>query len=62
MSPLGAKRCKRLAKKTGIVTGGSVYSNSISVTFDGNRTPSTLHRDYIERISSKCDVNSDPES
>ena len=48
MSPLGASRCARLAKKTGTVVGGSVYVNSVSVLFDGNRSRTTIHREYVE--------------
>ncbi len=55
MSRLGAARCRRLAEKTGTVVGGSIYSSSVSVLFDGNKSPTTLHRDYIELISSKHD-------
>ncbi len=48
MSPLGASRCARLAKKTGTVVGGSVYVNSVSVLFDGNKSPTTIYREYVE--------------
>jgi len=47
MSVLGASRCARLAKKTGTIVGGSVYVNSVSVLFDGNRSPTTIHREYV---------------
>jgi hypothetical protein len=50
ISALGALRCPRLANKAGTIIGGSVYTNSISIRFDGNRSSSTLHRDYIEAI------------
>jgi len=52
ISELGASRCPRLANKAGTIVGGSIYANSISVLFDGNRSSSTLHRDYIEAIVS----------
>jgi hypothetical protein len=50
MSALGASRCPRLANKTGTIIGLSVYVNSVSVRFDGNKSPSTLHCDYLEVI------------
>jgi hypothetical protein len=50
ISALGASRCPRLANKAGTIIGGSIYTNSISIRFDGNRSSSTLHRDYIEAI------------
>jgi hypothetical protein len=62
MSPLGAARCRRLADKTGTVIGGSIYSSSVSVLFDGNKSPSRLHRDYIELISPKQDRSTDPKA
>lgn len=55
MSTLGAVRCRRLAEKTGTVIGGSIYRSSVSVLFDGNKSPSTLHRDYIELIPPEQD-------
>ena len=51
MSELGAIRCPRLAGKTGTVVGNSSRYLSISVRFDGNRTSTSLHRDYIEPLS-----------
>ena len=48
ISALGASRCVRLANKTGTVVGGSVYANSVSVLFDGNRSRTTIHREYVE--------------
>lgn len=48
LSALGASRCARLANKTGIIVGGSVYTNSVSVLFDGNRSRTTIHREYVE--------------
>ncbi|SDP25686.1 hypothetical protein SAMN05444050_6283 [Afipia sp. GAS231] len=59
MSKLGALRCARLAEKTGTIVGGSVYVNSVSVLFDGNRTPSTIHREYVEVISPDLDTTRD---
>jgi hypothetical protein len=50
MSPLGAERCPSLAGKIGTVVGGSVYNNSFSVRFDGNKSSTTLHQNYLEVI------------
>jgi hypothetical protein len=59
MSRLGAERCPSLADKVGTVVGGSVYNNSFSVRFDGNKTSTTLHHNYLEVISSRDGI-SDP--
>ena len=59
MSALGASRCTRLANKTGTVVGGSVYINSISVLFDGNRSPRTIHRAYVEVMPPGPDATQD---
>ena len=48
ISALGAARCPRLAGKSGIVVGRSVYPNSLNIRLDGNGTSSTFHRDYVE--------------
>ena len=50
MSERGAARCPRLAEKTGVVTGGSRNPSSIHVQFEGNLTPTALHKDYVEPI------------
>jgi hypothetical protein len=50
MSPLGAERCPSLADKLGTVVGGSVYNNSFSIRFDGNKSSTTLHHNYLEVI------------
>jgi ribosomal protein L21E len=55
ISALGASQCPRLAGKTGMIVGRSIYANSVSVRFDGNKSASTFHRDYIEVI-----VSADP--
>ena len=47
MSELGGIRCPRLAQKVGIVVGRGIYKNNITVLFDGNKSTSSLHRDYI---------------
>jgi hypothetical protein len=59
MSTLGALRCARLAKKTGTIVGGSVYVNSVSVLFDGNKSPSTIYREYLEVILPALDTRRD---
>lgn len=58
MSALGASRCARLAGKTGTIVGGSVYVNSVSVLFDGNRGPSTIHSEYVEVLQPTLDTTS----
>ena len=59
ISALGASRCVRLANKTGTVVGGSVYANSVSVLFDGNRSRTTIHRDYVELMLPGLDTTRD---
>ena len=56
MSALGASRCARLANKTGTIVGGSVYAHSVSVLFDGNRTRTTIHREYVEVLLPGLDI------
>jgi len=51
MSALGAERCPSLVGKLGTVVGGSVYNNSVSVRFDGNKSSVTLHQSYLEVVS-----------
>lgn len=51
ISALGASRCARLADKVGTIVGGSIYANSVHVRFDGNKSASTLHRDYLEVVA-----------
>ena len=48
ISALGAARCPRLANKTGTIVGGSIYTSSISVRLDGNKSSSAFHRDYLD--------------
>ena len=50
MSALGAERSPVLALKVGTVAGVRSDGRTIFVRFDGNRTTTTLHRDYIEPI------------
>jgi hypothetical protein len=48
MSPLGAARCPRLAHKIGTAIGFTYYKRSVAVIFDGNKTSTSIHIDYIE--------------
>jgi hypothetical protein len=59
ISALGASRCARLANKTGTIVGGSVYVNSVSVLFDGNRSRTTIHREYVEVMLPGLDTTRD---
>lgn len=59
VSPLGASRCPRLASKSGTVVGRSIYANSVSIRFDGNKSKSTLHRDYVETIAQIARASAD---
>jgi hypothetical protein len=52
ISALGKVRCPRLAGKTGTVVGRSIYINSVAVLFDGNKSSSTIHGDYLEALAS----------
>jgi hypothetical protein len=59
MSALGASHCARLAGRTGTIVGGSVYVNSVSVLFDGNRSSTTIHREYVEAMLPTLDTTRD---
>jgi hypothetical protein len=48
MSPLGAARCPRLARKTGTIFGFTNYKNSVSVVFEGNKSSTSIHVGYIK--------------
>jgi hypothetical protein len=50
ISTLGATRCPRLAGRTGIIVGRSIYRSSVSVRFDGNKSSSTFHQDYLQVV------------
>lgn len=50
ISALGASRCPRLSNRTGTIVGRSMYVNSVGVLFDGNKSSSTVHCDYLESI------------
>ena len=47
MSALGAVRCPRLAEK---IVGMSRYNTGVTVLFDGNKTATCLHKDYISPV------------
>lgn len=51
ISKLGASRCPRLAGRAGVIVGRSIYTHSVSVQFDGNKTKSTFHQDYLQRVA-----------
>jgi hypothetical protein len=55
MSRLGSARSPILAGKEGILIGEGRYYRSVRVLFDGNKSPTTLHWDYIELIPLKTD-------
>ncbi len=55
LSALGVARNPHLAKKEGIIVGGSRLNSSIRVLFDGRKSPMSLHRDYIEPIPSETE-------
>jgi hypothetical protein len=52
ISVLGASRCPRIANKTGTIVGRSVYVSCARVLLDGSKSPTTVHRDYLEAILS----------
>ncbi len=48
LSALGAQRCPKFVVKVGTIIKVPNNSNSLRVKFDGNKQPTTLHRNYIE--------------
>ena len=48
LSDLGAQRCPKFVVKVGTIVSVRKNSSSFTVKFDGNKQPTTLHRDYIE--------------
>jgi hypothetical protein len=50
VSALGASRYPRLAARKGTIVGRSTYVNSVGVRFDGNKSKTVVHRDYLEAI------------
>lgn len=55
MSALGAARSPRRAEKQGIIVGRSRLNSSVRVLFDGYKSPISLHRDYIEQLTSEAE-------
>jgi hypothetical protein len=53
MSALGAARCPNLAGREGVVVGAGRYHSTVRVLFDGFRSPTSLHRTYIEPVAGK---------
>jgi hypothetical protein len=53
MSALGAARCPNLAGREGVVVGAGRYRSTVRVLFDGFRSPTSLHRTYIEPVAGK---------
>jgi hypothetical protein len=53
LTALGSQRCPRLTHKVGIITSMNENSSIIGVRFDGNKTSTRLHRDYIEPIEAR---------
>ena len=50
MSALGSVRSPLLVRKVGTIVGRRRHSSAIFVRFDGNKTATMLHRDYVEPI------------
>jgi hypothetical protein len=55
MSPLGAARS--LARKAGKVFGFTRYQSRVTVIFDGNKSSTAIHIDYIEPINRSRSVD-----
>ena len=50
LSPLGAARWPRLADKERVIVGAGQYQSTVRIIFDGLKSPTSLHRDYVEPI------------
>ena len=48
LTELGMKRCPKFIIKVGEIVRVRKTSTSILVRFDGNKSTTSLHRDYIE--------------
>jgi hypothetical protein len=48
MSALGTERSPLLASKVGTIKSIRRNSRAVFVLFDGNKTPTAIHRGYIE--------------
>jgi hypothetical protein len=53
MTALGAARCPNLAGREGVVVGAGRYHSTVRVLFDGFKSPTSLHRTYIEAVAGK---------
>jgi hypothetical protein len=51
MSALGMARFPRFAFKIGVVVALTEKRSTITVRFDGNRTKTSIHRNYIEPLA-----------
>lgn len=51
INKFGAARCPSLAEKSGVVIRCSPSNSGVTVLFDGTKTPTCLHRDYISPAS-----------
>ena len=54
MSERGIERSPNLAGKEGIIIGAGRFRNAVRVKFDSYKSPTTLHRDYIELVPSEA--------
>jgi hypothetical protein len=59
MSPLGAARHSSHASKEGTIIGSGRYCSTARVQFDGHKTPTSLHRDYIEIVAAQAEPTQD---
>ena len=48
LSALGAMRCPNLAGREGVIIGSGHYRSTVRIIFDGFKSPTSLHRTYIE--------------
>ncbi len=57
MSERGIARNPNLVGKEGIIIGVGRYQNAVRVKFDSYKSPTTLHRNYIELIPSENETS-----
>ncbi len=50
LSPVGSRRCPRLRYKIGTLVRLSGRYSSVAVLFDGNKSSTALHPNYIELL------------
>lgn len=58
INKFGAARCPSLAEKSGVVIGCSPSNSGVTVLFDGTKTPTCVHRDYISPASGSANMPS----